>query len=92
MRFCRSVLRTGGEASNVSRSLNSVAASLTNIAITLHRQERYRAAGLELFEELLARGLGEAAAALELLDRRPQQRFLATPPVRRPRRRPKRKD
>jgi hypothetical protein len=48
-----------------------VAAMLTSVAMTLHRQPRFRAAGLELFERLLARSVRDADAALEILDRRP---------------------
>lgn len=91
LKVCRSVLRLSGDMSKASHSLNSVAASLTNIAITLHRQDQFRREGLELIEELLARGFGEAAAALELLDRKPNQKFIGLPPMRSPRRRPKRK-
>jgi len=68
--------------------LATTAASLTSIAITLHRQNTYRAQGLALFESLLELGIGEAAAALELLDRKPYVKpMFALPAVRRRRRR-----
>ncbi len=71
-------------------ALADVADALTNIALTLHRQERYREDGLQLFERLLELNLHETRAALELLDRRPQRR---TPPMEswRPRRRRRRR-
>ena len=50
-------------------ALAAAADALTNIAITLHRQDRYRDDGLRLFERLLDLNLRETKAALELLDR-----------------------
>jgi hypothetical protein len=50
---------------------SSVPESLTNIALTLHRQRKFRAAGLKLFESLLEMNVGEAKAALDVLDRNP---------------------
>jgi len=43
---------------------------LTNIVLTLHRQERTRRDGLALFEQMLSLNLHEAYLALEALDRR----------------------
>jgi hypothetical protein len=73
----------------LAQPLNSTAAALTGIAITLHRQLAYRAAGLELFEQLLGLGIREAAAALDVLDRKPYQHHPYHAPIRRQRRRPR---
>jgi hypothetical protein len=81
------VSAAAGNLSALSGRASSLAANLTNLAITLHRQERYRAAGLELFEELLRLGVAEAAAALSLLDRKPYQDGTSMPLPMRPRRR-----
>ena len=61
----------GGEVAHTTSWMDDAAAHLTNIAITLHRQVAYREAGLRLFEDLLERGVHEAAVALDLLDRKP---------------------
>lgn len=79
---CEAVLRLGQEV--VSKyGLYSVAESLTTIALTLHRQERYRAAGLRMFEKLLLMNVNEARAALEILDRKPTQKVFVLPSRRR---------
>lgn len=68
-----------------SRSIAFLADTLTDIALTLHRQTTHRERGLRLFEQMLARNVREARSALDLLDRKP---FQASPrPARRRRRR-----
>jgi len=64
------------------------AANLTNIALTLHRQDAHRANGLELFESLIAMHLPDAVAALELIDRKPGRgaHRPPSPPIKRRRR------
>jgi hypothetical protein len=80
-----------GEASIGSPSglLFSQSGDLTTLALTLHRQSAHRAAGLELFERLIALNVYEAEAALELLDRRAARRYAPRPRRRVPRRRRK---
>jgi hypothetical protein len=69
---CDEILRFGREQINKpGTSWIHVAATLTNIALTLHRQTAYRGAGLQLFEQLIALNVREARDAVELLDRRP---------------------
>src|SRR5262249_7086786 len=71
-RVCGEILKFGREQMNKpGTSWINVAATLTNIALTLHRQTAYREIGLELFEELIALNVREARDAIELLDRRP---------------------
>ena len=75
-RIAQSVLDVAGpDASRVPQSLSMAAGILTSIAITLHRQPDYRVQGLQLFETLQERGFQEAAAALDLLDRKPYQQY-----------------
>jgi len=81
----------GTDLSGLWGGLTSVAANLTNLAITLHRQEKYRAAGLDLFEDLLRLGISEAAIALSMLDRKPSQSPGFIPPPAHPRRRRRRR-
>lgn len=84
----RSVLDAVGDGvADLAQPLNAAAGSLTSIAITLHRQPGHRKEGLDLFERLQKLGLREAVAALELLDRRPYQRYSVPHVYRRPRRR-----
>ena len=69
---CREVLNVGPEQmGKPGVSWISAADTLTNIALTLHRQDAYREIGLELFEKLIALNIREAQAAIETLDRRP---------------------
>jgi adenylate kinase family enzyme len=71
-RVCDKILKFGREQINKpGTSWIYVAATLTNIALTLHRQNAYREAGLQLFEQLIALNVREATDAIELLDRRP---------------------
>lgn len=71
-----------------SRSIASLADTLTDIALTLHRQAAHRERGLRLFEQMLTMNVREARSALDLLDRKP---FHASPRlVRRRRKRPSR--
>jgi hypothetical protein len=85
---CQQVLTViGPSISQVASSLSMLAEPMTNIALTLHRQDAYREVGLALFEQLLALNVQEARAALEVLDRPPMQRT-SPRPVRR-RRRPR---
>jgi hypothetical protein len=71
---CQDVLKTGGRIiSNPANLLALLAETLTNIALTLHRQHAYREVGLALFEQLLSLNVREARYALDLLDRRPVQ-------------------
>lgn len=70
LRVCNALLGAGRE--EIRRyGWSSVPESLTNIALTLHRQRKFRAAGLKLFESLLEMNVGEAKAALDVLDRNP---------------------
>ena len=72
--LCQDVLRAGGtRLGNQAGSFALLAQPLTNIALTLHRQDAYRAAGLALFEQLLSLNVKEAQYALEVLDRKPTQ-------------------
>ena len=69
---CAEILKFGREQLNKpGSSWIYVAGTLTNIALTLHRQPAYREAGLQLFENLIALNVREASDAIELLDRRP---------------------
>ena len=69
---CGEILKFGREQINKpGTSWINVAATLTNIALTLHRQTGYRETGLQLFEQLIALNVREARDAIELLDRRP---------------------
>lgn len=88
----KSVLDTiRDDVSQLGRAAVDVDAALTNIAVTLHRHPTYRTQGLDLFERLLNMGLHEVAAALDLLDNRPDR--VRAPVYRRPRiRRHRRKD
>jgi SEFIR domain len=70
---CTSLVGMGKELSNPERATAFIAASLTTIAIQLHRQPLYREVGLEIFEQLLAFNLRETVVALETLDRKPHQ-------------------
>jgi hypothetical protein len=70
LQVCNALLRAGRD--EIRRyGGSSVPESLTNIALTLHRQRKFRAAGLKLFESLLEMNVGEAKAALDVLDRNP---------------------
>ena len=88
-RVCRELLNVGPEQiGKPGVSSVFVADTLTNIALTLHRQDAYREIGLELFERLIALNIREAQAAIETLDRRPVV-TASHRPRRRWRRRPK---
>jgi hypothetical protein len=72
--ICQDILQTGGpRIANPASPLALLAATLTNIALTLHRQNAYREIGLALFEQLLSFNVREARYALDMLDRRPVQ-------------------
>jgi hypothetical protein len=86
LRICHSFLKVGRDGIRRYGGW-SVPENLTNIALTLHRQRKYRAAGLKLFESLLEMNLGEAKAALEVLDRNPVQKVVPYWPRRSRRRR-----
>ena len=66
---------------------STVPENLTSVALTLHRQWGYRAAGLRLFESLLELNLTQAKIALEVLDRNPVARAAPYRPTRLRRRR-----
>ncbi|MEG3836401.1 ATP-binding protein [Microcoleus sp. Z1_C3] len=71
---CQAIL--DGDSSNLNNASPSLplrTENLTNIALTLHRQEIYRERGLSIFEKLLSLNLIEARMALEVLDRKPNQ-------------------
>jgi hypothetical protein len=88
LQVCQEILTAiGPSISRVASSLSRLAEPMTNIALTLHRQDAYREAGLALFEQLLRLNVQEARAALEVLDRPPMRRT-SPGPVRR-RRRPR---
>jgi hypothetical protein len=71
-RVCDEIVKFGSDKINKpGSSWINVAATLTNIALTLHRQAAYRETGLQLFERLIALNVREAKDAIELLDRRP---------------------
>lgn len=71
-RVCEAIIKFGPEQiSKPGSSWVFVADTLTNIALTLHRQNAYREEGLQLFEQLIALNVREAKDAIELLDRRP---------------------
>jgi hypothetical protein len=73
-KVCQEVLNTAGpKISRVADSLSMLAETVTNIALTLHRQAGYREVGLALFEQLLTLNVQEARYALEILDRNPIQ-------------------
>jgi hypothetical protein len=81
---CQHVLKTAGPMiASPTSSLSLLAATLTNIALTLHRQAAYREIGLALFEQLLSFNVREARYALDLLDRRPVQASVPMPRHRR---------
>ena len=85
-RVCEAVLHAA--ESEINRPVGSSALSaeiMTDIALTLHRQDAYRETGLRLFEQMLVMNFREARAALDLLDRRPTQ--TSPRPIRRRRRR-----
>jgi hypothetical protein len=71
------VLTTLGSNLNASGAHMRVAAELTTVALTVHRQpqDEFRVAGLQLFERLIQLGVREADAALEILDRRPRKHY-----------------
>jgi hypothetical protein len=71
-RICGEIIKLGRDQINKpGTSWIFVADTLTNIALTLHRQHAYREAGLQLFEQLIALNVREAQDAMELLDRQP---------------------
>jgi len=70
LRVCNTLLCVGRDEMR-RYGWSSVPENLTNIALTLHRQRKFRAAGLKLFESLLEMNLAEAKTALDVLDRNP---------------------
>ncbi|MBZ0170352.1 MAG: ATP-binding protein [Kofleriaceae bacterium] len=73
-RVCEAILSAEEQGASGSIRVTTCSAStLTDIALTLHRQVAYREPGLKLFEKILAMNVREARAALDLLDRRPIQ-------------------
>lgn len=71
-RVCGDIIKFGrDQIGKPGSSWVFVADTLTNIALTLHRQDAYREVGLQLFEQLIALNVREAKDAIELLDRRP---------------------
>ena len=66
---------------------STVSENLTSIALTLHRQKKFRAAGLKLFESLIEMNLSQAKSALDVLDRNPVVRAAPYRPTRLRRRR-----
>ncbi|MDZ7970666.1 MAG: TIR domain-containing protein [Nostoc sp. DedSLP03] len=86
--ICQSLLNQLGEKlDNPTRSLVFAAESLTTLAIQLHRQNKYREIGLNIFEQLLSLNLRETRSALEVLDRKPNRLSFYQAPRRRRRRR-----
>ncbi|MBD2169244.1 hypothetical protein H6G04_33305 [Calothrix membranacea FACHB-236] len=86
--ICQSLLsKLGKELDNPTRPLVFAADSLTTLAIQLHRQNKYREVGLQIFEQLLRLNLRETRAALEMLDRKPNRLSFYQEPRRRRRRR-----
>lgn len=80
---CQSLIHIGAELTNPARATALTAESLTTLAIKLHRQDSYRQAGLQIFEQLLALNLRETQSALEALDRRPFRSGFYSSPRRR---------
>ncbi|WP_139077062.1 hypothetical protein [Candidatus Nitrospira nitrificans] len=75
------LLRFGGN--EIKRyAWSTVPENLTSIALTLHRQEKFRAAGLKLFESLIEMNLSQAKSALDVLDRNPVVRAAPYRPTR----------
>jgi hypothetical protein len=86
VQFSNALLRFGGE--EVKRyAWSTVPENLTSIALTLHRQKKFRAAGLKLFESLIEMNLSQAKSALDVLDRNPVVRATPYRPTRLRRRR-----
>jgi hypothetical protein len=86
--ICQSLLsQLGKKLDNPTRSLVFAAESLTTLAIQLHRQNKYREIGLNIFEQLLSLNLRETRSALEVLDRKPNRLSFYQAPRRRRRRR-----
>ncbi|MEG4521070.1 MULTISPECIES: ATP-binding protein [unclassified Microcoleus] len=84
---CQAILdAASSNINNATTSLPLETENLTNIALTLHRQEIYRERGLYIFEKLLSLNLIEARVALEVLDRKPNQVTFLSPRRRRMRR------
>jgi hypothetical protein len=85
-RVCEGVLSAvGPQVSYTAGPIPFLAGTITDIALTLHRQAAHRERGLRLFERLLEMNVREAHGALDLLDRRPVQ--MAQQTIRRRRRR-----
>lgn len=59
------------EGSRPAKLMSFSPDTLTDIALTLHRQTTHRERGLKLFEQMLAMNIREARSALDLLDRKP---------------------
>ncbi len=86
VQLSNALLRFGGE--EVKRyAWSTVPENMTSIALTLHRQKRFRAAGLKLFESLIEMNLSQAKSALDVLDRNPVVRATPYRPTRLRRRR-----
>ncbi len=82
-RVCEAILRAAENQGNDPPLLMaSFADTMTDIALTLHRQQAYRETGLRLFEQMLAMNIHEARSALDLLDRKPTH-ATSRPPRRR---------
>ncbi len=80
------LLRFGGNEIR-QYAWSTVPENLTSIALTLHRQKKFRAAGLKLFESLIEMNLSQAKSALDVLDRNPVVRAAPYRPTRLRRRR-----
>lgn len=80
------LLRFGGKEIR-QYAWSTVPENLTNIALTLHRQKKFRGDGLKLFESLIEMNLSQAKSALDVLDRNPVVRAAPYRPTRLRRRR-----
>ncbi len=80
------LLRFGGNEIK-QYAWSTVPENLTSVALTLHRQKKFRAAGLKLFEALIEMNLSQAKSALDVLDRNPVVRAAPYRPTRLRRRR-----
>ncbi len=80
------LLRFGGNEIR-GYAWSTVPENLTSVALTLHRQKKFRADGLKLFESLIEMNLSQAKSALDVLDRNPVVRAAPYRPTRLRRRR-----
>lgn len=72
LRVCRAILTSRGhDVGNMSSELYASGGHLVSIAMTVQRYPETRSEGLDLFEELLRLGVGDAFECLNEIDLRP---------------------